>query len=58
MIKLNLYSRSNVPLLCIAAAYGSLDCVKYLVSMGANIDATDNSILHFFMDQAPFIGHR
>ena len=46
-IKLNLLKveRKNVPLLCIAAASGSFDCVKYLVKSGANVDATDNTVL-------------
>jgi ankyrin repeat protein len=42
-IKLNLLSRKNVPLLCVAAASGSLDCVVYLVKVGANINDSDSS---------------
>ena len=54
-IKLNLLSRKNVPLICVAAAYGSLDCVKYLVKAGANIDANDGNISSFlFQNNFPF----
>jgi ankyrin repeat protein len=39
----HLYSltRTNVPLLCIAAAFGSLEAARYLVASGAKIDQTD-----------------
>ena len=58
-IKLNLLKveRKNVPLLCIAAASGSFDCVKYLVKSGANVDATDNTVLFliFFIFHQNFV---
>lgn len=34
--------RFNIPILCVSAAYGSLECVKCLLSAGANIDDSDN----------------
>ena len=47
-IKLNLLSRQKVPLICIAAASGSLDCVKYLTKTGANLDAYDDHVPFYF----------
>ena len=41
---------SNVPLLCIAAAYGSEKCFKYLLANGEQTyytDLFDNSPLHY-----------
>ena len=52
-IKLNLLKveRKKVPLLCIAAATGSFDCVKYLFKAGADINAPDNTVpfVYFFL---------
>lgn len=39
-------SRTKVPLLCIAAVSQSLDCVKYLINNGADIEKPD--AIHFF----------
>ena len=43
MMKLSSHNRKNVPLICIAAAHGSLECIKYLVKNGANVNLKDGS---------------
>ena len=42
-------SRTKVPLLCIAIASHSLDCVKYLVKNGAEIEKPDGVPFIFFL---------
>jgi len=41
-MRIQMLSRRNIPLICIAAAYGSLDCVRILVKNGAQLGSTDS----------------
>lgn len=53
-IKLNSLTRKNVPLICVAAASGSLEIVKFLVKVGATADAMQN-IFFIFLRWSFFI---
>lgn len=41
LFKFKALSRNNVPLLCIACACDSIECVKLLVKSGANLEDED-----------------
>ena len=45
--------RGNVPLISIAIAFNSIECVKLLIQAGADLEAED--VLFFFFYSVPFI---